>query len=482
MLCVLVRRSPTTVTIITAIAPGENAFGRHTSGPWVLEPTIKLADGGVEKESVPVLLSPYATRERRLFPRGLFEGFKPNPSEPLDRAKTVNEPFEIRYDVNDTLDALEERIERACDGMECIYKQGAYPKLTVKRSWSSHNPVIAGEMARPSAYRWYLRRELRRLALKGAEIRIASARPRIDLSSPALLDALDESDWDLRKKKLFLFDPERIDISVKRLEHYTGSPPENFQRYILLTNYGMHVEAFQRMYPDCIQPSRPDVQMPAYHCQRENQEGVTLVNIGVGPSNAKTATDHIAVLRPDAMIMVGHCGGIRNHQEIGDFVLASGYMRADRVLDERLPTSVPIVPSDVLNRYLALVLQGQGSRYRLGTVYTTADRNWEFARCDVLADLRLSRSVAIDMESATVAANGFRYRIPNATLLCVSDKPLHGQPKLPESAEQFYRDTQDKHISIAVRALQLVSEGWPTGLPTSTLRATDEPLMGGTSD
>ena len=86
------------------------------------------------------------------------------------------------------------------------------------------------------------------------------------------------------------------------------------------------------------------------------------------------------------------------------------------------------------------------------------------------------------MESATVATNGFRYRIPNATFLCVSDKPLHGKPKLPDSAVEFYRDTQRKHIGLAINALKRASKDWPRGLPTSSIRAPDEPLMGGPMD
>jgi AMP nucleosidase len=244
----------------------------------------------------------------------------------------------------------------------------------------------------------------------------------------------------------------------------------------------MHMDAFEALYPGCVKPDRATVQMPAYHHEREGNCGFTIVNIGVGPSNAKNCTDHLAVLRPDAMVMVGHCGGIRNHQEIGDFVLASGYMRGDRVLDDALPIGVPVVPSDLLNRYLAAALEAAALPYRLGTVYTTADRNWELALSGTLNALRLSRSLAIDMESATVAANGFRYRIPHATLLCVSDKPLHGQPKLPAEAKRFYRDTQKKHIAIAVRALELARTDWPDGLPTSSIRGLDEPLMGGPED
>ena len=369
-------------------------------------------------------------------------------------------------------------VEEACDLMEKIYREGDYPKLTVKRSWSKHNPIITGEMALPSAYRWYLTREIRKLLEKGAEMKIFPARPRIAVTDPALFDNADEDDWDITQKKLFLYSPERIEISLNRLEHYTGTRPEDFQRYILFTNYDMHVDVFEDLYPDCVKPDR-SVQMPAYHYKLPDNKGFSLVNIGVGPSNAKTISDHVAVLRPDAMVMVGHCGGLRNHQEIGDFVLATGFMRMDGVLDEVLPLNIPITPNHLLNVYLKEVLDKHDLSYRLGTVYTTANRNWEFIKKRTVQNIHISRSVAIDMESATVATNGYRYRIPFATLLCVSDKPLHGKPKLTGSAQTFYQHSKEKHLKMVIEALEISKKNNPEGLPNASIRAINEPLMGG---
>lgn len=370
-------------------------------------------------------------------------------------------------------------IDEACDWMESVYAEGHYSKLTVLRHWSVHNPTISGKIARPAAYRWYLQRELLRLAMKGAEIEITRSRPRVDLNSPELLHGIDETEFDHTRKKVFLFGPERAELSIARLEHYTGTNVEQFQRYVLLTNYQMHMDAFRERFPNCKVPSRAGVQMPAFHATADHNEGITIINIGVGPSNAKNLTDHLAVLRPDAMLMVGHCAGVRNHQDIGDFVLASGYMRSDHVLDDALPRSVPIAPSFLLNRYLAKVLDERSLPYRFGAVYTTADRNWELTLSVALKDLSASRSIAVDMESATVAANGFRYRIPSATLLCISDKPLHGKPKLPDSAKLFYHDTKLHHLEVAVAAIDLARTEYPGGLPNSDLRAMDEPLLGG---
>ena len=355
--------------------------------------------------------------------------------------------------------------------------RGFIRRLRSAGSGPASIPVIAGKVARPSAFRWYLSRELGKLAEQGAEIVVQPSRSRISLGEPKLLEMIDESELDLTRKKLFLFGPERSELSIARLEHYTGTRAEDFQRFILLTNYGMHMEVFETLYPDCAKAARSGVQMPTYHQTAPDNSGVSIVNIGVGPSNAKTLTDHVAVLRPDAMIMVGHCAGVRNHQNIGDFVLASGYMRADRVLDDAVPCAVPISPSFLLNRYLATVLEEERLPYRSGTVYTTADRNWELTLRGTLRELKLSRSIAVDMESATVATNGFRYRIPNATLLCVSDKPLHGKPKLPEKAKDFYQRSKEQHLSLALSALELVRRDYPDGLPNSDIRALDEPLM-----
>lgn len=94
----------------------------------------------------------------------------------------------------------------------------------------------------------------------------------------------------------------------------------------------------------------------------------------------------------------------------------------------------------------------------------------------------MSRSIAIDMESATVATNGYRYRIPNATLLCVSDKPLHGKPKLSDKAQTFYNDSKEMHLQVVADTIKLCKQLHPEGLPNASIRALNEPLMGGKNE
>ena len=377
--------------------------------------------------------------------------------------------------------AHNDEITRLCDAMEAADAAGRYPQLTVERPWSAHNPVLEGEFAAPGAIRWYLERELGRLAEHGARISVRPGREALDLHDPEIGPAVDETRRDLRRKKLFLFTPERMALSIDRLRHYTGTEPESFQRYVLLTNYAWHVEEFRAAMPGCTGPSTDGRQMPAWHYARPDRAGVTMINIGVGPSNAKTITDHLAVLRPDLLLMIGHCAGLRNRQDIGDLVLATGYLRDDRVLDDMLPLSVPVVPNHTLNTLLLSELTLRGLPSRMGIVFTTANRNWELHLATVEERLRVSRSVAVDMESATVAANGFRYRIPTATLLAVSDKPLHAAPKLSADAQSFYAASRRQHVEIALSVAENVRKLYPGGLPTADLRSPDEPLLGNSS-
>ena len=221
-------------------------------------------------------------------------------------------------------------------------------------------------------------------------------------------------------------------------------------------------------------------QMPAYHLVRADRSGITMVNIGVGPANAKTITDHIAVLRPHAWMMLGHCAGLRNSQQLGDYVLAHAYVREDHVLDEELPLWVPIPALAeiqlALEQAVADVTQmGRDELKRImrtGTVASTDNRNWELLP-DNLPQRRFSqsRAVALDMESATIAANGFRFRVPYGTLLCVSDKPLHGEIKLPGMANHFYRERVQQHLLIGMRAVEILRTGGVDRLHSRKLRS-----------
>jgi AMP nucleosidase len=418
----------------------------------------------------------------------------------------------------------------------------APPKLARSYARLSHPGVYGVTVTRPDLFRDYLTEQLA-LILADFEAEVAVRRSDQEIPFPYVLDAADAAQADVGAaeiarhfpttelafigddvtdgfwsaspgdvRPLALFDALRTDFSLARIAHYTGAPPEHVQPYLLFTNYHRYVDEFVRIAcaelqrdgspyeslscaggvvitRDTPEPERAVAdaawrkhQMPAYHLTTKDRRGVSLINIGVGPSNAKTITDHLAVLRPEAWLMIGHCGGLRETQTIGDYVLAHAYLRDDHVLDDILPPEVPIPPlAEVqlaLQRAAEIVTGESGealkARLRTGTVVTTDDRNWELRYTLTALRFNQSRAVAVDMESATIATQGYRFRTPYGTLLCVSDKPLHGEIKLPGQANAFYERAISQHLKIGMVTMDLLREEGPR-LHSRKLRSFDEP-------
>jgi AMP nucleosidase len=419
------------------------------------------------------------------------------------------------------------------------------PPLRVARAFArfNHAGAYVTTITRPDLFRSYLTEQLT-LLLSDYDVDFAVCRSRQEIPFAYVLDgSVDLSDADLKsselaryfpatelssigdeiadglwstrhpeERPLTLFDALRTDFSLARLAHYTGSAAGHVQAYVLFTNYHRYVDEFIRwgaaqladgatpyaslhcpggvvITKDTADPERAAAgsswrrhQMPGYHLVAPNRRGVSLINIGVGPSNAKTITDHLAVLRPEAWLMIGHCGGLRSTQTIGDYVLAHAYLRDDNVLDAVLPPEIPI-PSiaevQVALQRAAEIVTGESGedlkrRLRTGTIVTTDDRNWELHYTRSALRFNQSRAVAIDMESATIAAQGYRFRTPYGTLLCVSDKPLHGEIKLPGQANAFYERAVSQHLRIGIVAMDLLREEGPR-LHSRKLRSFDEP-------
>lgn len=359
-------------------------------------------------------------------------------------------------------------------------------------------PVEIGESREPIPIHFAYRRDINIEASLGSnDDSVVTRLLRDAFDTPdlaAMDDAIADGTFELAPgapEPLALFRAARVDYSLRRLYHYTGTDPDHFQNFVIFTNYQFYVDAFAQT---CLQglasgataaeafvapgnvitrnarlgggtsgaaPQRAP-QMPAFHLVEPRDRGITLINIGTGPSNARNITDHVAVLRPHAWLMLGHCAGLRNTQRLGDYVLAHGYVREDHVLDRELPLFVPV---PALAEMQVALEQAVGDvtglsgfelkrLMRTGTVASVDNRNWEISGPEIIRRLSQSRAVALDMESAAIAANGYRFRVPYGTLLCVSDKPLHGEIKLAGMASEFYRRRVGQHLEIGLKALE----------------------------
>ncbi|MGY3031620.1 AMP nucleosidase [Bradyrhizobium sp. USDA 4354] len=373
-------------------------------------------------------------------------------------------------------------------------------------------PVEIGESAEPIPIHFAYRRDINiEAAITTGENSAVtrSLRDAFDVPDLATMDdSIADGTFELQPdtpEPLSLFRAARVDYSLRRLYHYTGTDPEYFQNFVIFTNYQFYVDAFAQLCQQRLQSGEAGLdafvspgnvithsggassgtapvrapQMPAFHLVAPGYRGITLINIGTGPSNARNVTDHVAVLRPHAWLMLGHCAGLRNTQRLGDYVLAHGYVREDHVLDRELPLWVPIPAlaemQVALEESVEDVTGLEGFELkrlmRTGTVASVDNRNWEISGPEVIRRLSQSRAVALDMESAAIAANGYRFRVPYGTLLCVSDKPLHGEIKLAGMASEFYRRRVGQHLEIGVKALERLKQQESERLHSRKLRS-----------
>jgi AMP nucleosidase len=376
-------------------------------------------------------------------------------------------------------------------------------------------PVEVGESNEPIPIHFAYRRDINietALTNNDNSVAVRSLRDMFDTPDlTAMDDAIADGTLELppgAPEPLALFRAARVDYSLRRLYHYTGTDPEHFQNFVIFTNYQFYVDAFvqscqQHVASGQIGPNafiRPEnvmtrnvrlgsdtpgiapermPQMPAFHLIEPGYQGITLINIGTGPSNARNVTDHVAVLRSHAWLMLGHCAGLRNTQRLGDYVLAHGYVREDHVLDHELPLWVPIPAlaemqvalEEAVREVTGLSGFELKRLMRTGTVASVDNRNWEISGPSVIRRLSQSRAIALDMESAAIAANGYRFRVPYGTLLCVSDKPLHGEIKLAGMASEFYRQRVGQHLEIGLKALERLKHQESERLHSRKLRS-----------
>ncbi len=283
-------------------------------------------------------------------------------------------------------------------------------------------------------------------------------------------------------KPIGFFHAEHIDYSLNRIYHYCGSHAKDFQKNIIFTNYKMYIDFFVEDgkkwvdngdYESIVGPdleySKCSVnvidncsmpQMPTYHLKKKNGNGITIINFGVGPTNTKNITDSLAVLSPNSWLMLGHCAGLKTDQKLGDYVLAQNYARYDHILDQHVSNKIPIPSSAKITENLeqnVIKYKLNGEKVHKGTIATTADRNWELD-CDMVQEFVESQAIAVDMESATMSTNAFRFSVPCSAFLCISDMPIHGKIKLRAMAKNFYQTKVRHHFNIGISAIKNLYE------------------------
>ncbi|HEY3311518.1 MAG TPA: AMP nucleosidase [Anaerolineales bacterium] len=237
------------------------------------------------------------------------------------------------------------------------------------------------------------------------------------------------------------------------LPRYTGRELGEFGQYILLTNFKNYVQTFADWNNVGIRgQDKPMPNATAGH--------ITIINFGMGSANAATVMDLLSAIQPKAVLFLGKCGGLKPKNQIGDLILPIAAIRGEGTSNDYFPPEVPALPAFQLQKAVSTTIRNHGRDYWTGTVYTTNRRVWEYDN-DFKAYLLRIRTMAVDMETATIFSTGFYNNIPSGALLLVSDQPMTPDGvKTSESDEKVTQDYVSEHIKIGIDSLrELINNG-----------------------
>lgn len=237
------------------------------------------------------------------------------------------------------------------------------------------------------------------------------------------------------------------------LPRYTGTPVEDFGKYILLTNFSNYVSMFAEMHK--VEINGIDKPM-----ENATADGITIINFGMGSANAATIMDLLSAVEPSAVLFLGKCGGLKKKNRIGDLILPIAAIRGEGTSVDYFPPEVPALPAFSLQRAVSSTIMHYKLDYWTGTVYTTNRRVWEHDE-EFKEYLSSIRCMGIDMETATIFITGFANHIPSGALLLVSDQPMVPEGvKTSESDKLVTEKFVESHIKIGVDSLkQLKNDG-----------------------
>lgn len=239
------------------------------------------------------------------------------------------------------------------------------------------------------------------------------------------------------------------DIVENWLPRYTQRPLEDFTQHIILTNFNNYVEKFAE-WNDVPVLGRGAAMINA------SANGITMINFGMGSPNAALMMDVLSAIRPKAVLFLGKCGGLKDKNKNGDYLLPSAAIRGEGTSNDYFPPEIPALPAFNLQRAVSSNIRDFGKDYWTGTVYTTNRRVWEWDD-NFKKYLISTRAMAIDMETATLFSVGFHNSIPTGALLLVSDMPLQEKGiKTSESDSEVTQNFVDEHIKIGVKSLSSI--------------------------
>lgn len=236
-------------------------------------------------------------------------------------------------------------------------------------------------------------------------------------------------------------------IARNWLPRYTGMQLDEYGDYILLTNFGNYVRRFAEIFDCRIYGQERPMQAAT------NSAGLTIINFGMGSSNAATIMDLLTAVSPKGVLFLGKCGGLKKSTEIGHFILPIAAIRGEGTSDDYFPPEVPALPSFKLHKFVSDKILAHDVDYRTGVIYTTNRRVWEHDEA-FHKRLRKLTCIGIDMETATLFIVGHANAIAHGALLLVSDVPVTPDGVKTEQSDKLVTaNWVDLHLLIGIEAM-----------------------------
>ena len=253
-------------------------------------------------------------------------------------------------------------------------------------------------------------------------------------------------------RNIIYANPEKWRVAADILERYTGTPPEAFQKQIILTNFAYYMERFSVLCDDA--ETTTGSAMTAAHSKKM---GVSIIDFSIGSPVAALIIEILATAEPKAVLFLGICGGLHRSLQVGDFILPAAAIRDEGASRHFMPPQVPALPTFKIQKFVSQMIVEEGHDYRTGVIHTTDYRFWEFDET-FKKQLYDERALAIEMETATLFSVGFASKVPIGALLLVSDLPLRKDGiKTKESAKAVFREFTDVHIAIGIKSMSEIA-------------------------
>ena len=241
-------------------------------------------------------------------------------------------------------------------------------------------------------------------------------------------------------------------FAQETLERYSGSPTEDFQSNLLLTNFPRYVEYFAKTR------GVEMVEGSMFKVAHSPEEGISMLDFKIGSPAAALVIDLCSFLPIKASVLLGMCGGLRRRYKVGEYLVPVASIRDEGTSNFYFPPEVPALANFLMQKAVTEVLDAQSTPHHIGITFTSNMRCWEFNE-EFKNRLKATKAHAYDMECATLSTASYKRKFTLGALLLISDMPLNSEGvKTKKSSAEVFENFMPDHVEKGVSILKVARE------------------------